>query len=215
MTSIRKLPEKTIERLSQYRRALLICLGRNKQYIFSHELAGMLHLTPVQVRRDIMLIGYSGTLRQGYEIREMIVLIGKIIDSDEGLKVAVVGLGNLGRAMISYFNGKRTKLSIVAAFDINQEKVNRVYAGVPCYHIDMLSKIIRSENIPIAIMTVPGDEAAKVTESLVLAGIKGILNYTPTPVNVPANIYLQEYDMITSLEKIAYFVKKGNREEQI
>ncbi|MCX6273514.1 MAG: redox-sensing transcriptional repressor Rex [Bacteroidetes bacterium] len=210
---MRKLPEKTIERLSQYRRVLLICVSKNKQHIFSHELAGMLHLTPVQVRRDIMLIGYSGTLRQGYEIKEMIELIGNILDSSEGLKTCVVGLGNLGRAMISYFNGKRTKLTIVAAFDINPEKVNRIYAGVPCYHIDMLNKMIRSENISIGIMTVPGDEVARVTESMVLSGIKGLLNYTPTPVNVPNHVYLQEYDMITSLEKIAYFVKRGNNEE--
>ncbi len=210
---MRKLPEKTIERLSQYRRVLLIALSKNKPFIFSHELAAMLHLTPVQVRRDIMLIGYSGTLRQGYEIREMISLIGQIIDSEEGLKVAVIGLGNLGRAMISYFNGKRAKLSITAAFDINPEKVNRVFAGVPCYHLDMLNKLVRTENISIAIMTVPSDESARVTESLVLSGIKGILNYTPTPVNVPPNIYLEEYDMITSLEKIAYFVKRGMHEE--
>jgi redox-sensing transcriptional repressor len=210
---MKTLPERTIERLSQYRRALLIYQSKNKHHIFSHELAGLLHITPVQVRRDIMLIGYSGTLRQGYEIKELIELIGKIIDSDEGQKVAVVGLGNLGRAMISYFNGKRTKLSIVAAFDINPEKVNRVYGGVPCYHIDMLGKIIKSENISIAIMTVPGSEAARVAESMVSAGIKGILNYTPTPVNVPSHTFLQEYDMITSLEKIAYFTKLGSAEK--
>ena len=207
---IKKLPEKTIERLSQYRRALLICLNNKKQNIYSHELAAMLHITPVQVRRDIMLIGYSGTLRHGYEIRELIELIGKILDSPEGQKACIVGLGNLGRAMISYFNGKRTKLMIVAAFDINIDKVNRVYAGIPCYHIDQMSKIILSDNIGIGIVTVPGDETARVTESLVMSGIKGILNYTPTPVNVPSNVYLQEYDMITSLEKIAYFVKRSH-----
>ena len=106
----------------------------------------------------------------------------------------------------------RDRLTIVAAFDINPEKVNRVYGGVPCYHIDMLGKIIKSENISIAIMTVPGSEAARVTESLVAAGIKGILNYTPTPVNVPAQTFLQEYDMITSLEKIAYFTKYNGPE---
>jgi redox-sensing transcriptional repressor len=207
---MKKLPEKTIERLSQYRRALLISLARNKHHIFSHEIAALLHITPVQVRRDIMLIGYSGTLRQGYEIREMIELIGKIIDSEEGQKVGIVGLGNLGRAMIPYFNGKRTKLNIVAAFDINPEKVNRIYAGVPCYHIDMLNKIIKNEKISIGIMTVPGNESAKVAEAMVLSGIKGILNYTPTPVNVPSHVYLEEYDMITSLEKIAYFVKMSS-----
>ncbi len=209
---LNKLPEKTIERLSQYRRALLISLNNLKHHIYSHELAAMLHITPVQVRRDIMLIGYSGTLRHGYEIKELINLIGAIIDSEEGQKACVVGSGNLGKAIVSYFNGKRTKLTIVAAFDINPDKVNRVYAGVPCYHIDQMSKIIKSDNITMAIMTVPGSEAARVAESLVIVGIKGILNYTPTPVNVPDNVYLQEYDMITSLEKIAYFVKKNSQE---
>ncbi|MBE0640851.1 MAG: redox-sensing transcriptional repressor Rex, partial [Bacteroidales bacterium] len=93
-----KLPGKTIERLSQYRRSLLLCLVQEKTHIFSHEIAALLHITPVQVRRDIMLIGYTGTLRQGYDIRELIDLIGEIIDSHEGLHVAVIGLGNLGRA---------------------------------------------------------------------------------------------------------------------
>ena len=209
---LNKLPEKTIERLSQYRRALLISADNHKNHIYSHELAALLHITPVQVRRDIMLIGYSGTLRHGYEIKELINLIGNIIDSDEGQKACVIGSGNLGKAIISYFNGKRTKLTIVAAFDINPDKVNRVYAGVPCYHIDQMNKIIKSDNITMAVMTVPGSEAARVAESLVIAGIKGILNYTPTPVNVPENVYLQEYDMITSLEKIAYFVKKNSQE---
>lgn len=212
MLMIKKLPEKTIERLSQYRRALLIYLNNKKTHIYSHELAALLHITPVQVRRDIMLIGYSGTLRHGYEISELVNLIGTIIDTEDGQKACIVGLGNLGRAMISYFNGKRARLNIVAAFDINPDKINRVYAGVPCYHVDQLSKIIRSDNILIAIVTVPGEDTTRVTESLVQSGIKGILNYTPTPVNVPQHVYLQEYDMITSLEKIAYFVKKNSLE---
>ncbi len=210
MLMSKKLPEKTIERLSQYRRALLLYLKNKQSHIYSHELAGLLHITPVQVRRDIMLIGYSGTLRHGYEISELISLIGNILDTEEGQKACIIGMGNLGRAIISYFNGKRAKLQIIAAFDINLDKINRVYAGVPCYHVDQLSKIIRSDNIQIGIMTVPGEETIRVTESLVQSGIKGILNYTPTTVNVPPHVYLQEYDMITSLEKIAYFVKKNS-----
>ncbi len=204
----KKLPDKTVERLSQYRRTLLIANASGKHHIFSHELAAMLHITSVQVRRDIMLIGYSGTLRQGYDVKELIDIIGKIIDSKEGQKVAVIGIGNLGRAIIGYFSGKRTKLTVVAGFDLNPEKVDRVYAGVWCYHFDRLTEIIKSENITIAVLTVPASEAAAVAELLVMAGIKGILNFTPKPINVPSNVYLEEYDIITSLEKLAYFVKK-------
>lgn len=204
----KKLPDKTVERLSQYRRTLLIASSTGKHHIFSHELAAMLHITSVQVRRDIMLIGYSGTLRQGYDVKELIEIIGKIIDSKEGQKVAVIGIGNLGRAIIGYFSGKRTKLSVVAGFDINPEKVDRVYAGVWCYQFDRLTEIIKKENITIAVLTVPASDAATVAELLVSAGIKGILNFTPKPINVPSNVHLEEYDIITSLEKLAYFVKK-------
>jgi redox-sensing transcriptional repressor len=204
----KKLPDKTVERLSQYRRTLLIANATGKHHVFSHELAAMLHITPVQVRRDIMLIGYSGTLRQGYDVKELIDIIGKIIDTKEGQKVAVIGIGNLGRAIIGYFSGKRTKLTVVAAFDTNPEKVDKVYAGVSCYHFDKLTEIIRQENITIAVLTVPAGDAANVAELLVMAGIKGILNFTPKPINVPSNVHLEEYDIITSLEKLAYFVKK-------
>lgn len=204
----KKLPDKTVERLSQYRRTLLIANATGKHHIFSHELAALLHITSVQVRRDIMLIGYSGTLRQGYDVKELIDIIGKIIDSKDGQKVAVIGIGNLGRAIIGYFSGKRTKLTVVAGFDINPDKVERAYAGVWCYHFDKLTEIIKKENITIAVLTVPASEAANVAELLVLAGIKGILNFTPKPINVPSNVHLEEYDIITSLEKLAYFVKK-------
>lgn len=203
-----RLPDKTIERLSQYRRVLLAYLNQGKQHIFSHELAAMLHITPVQVRRDIMLIAHTGTLRRGYDVRELINMISCIIDIDQGLKVIVMGVGLLGSAIINYFTGKRSKLTIAGAFDIDPEKVNRVYAGVPCYPADKLREIIKVEEIDIAILTVPPSEAVLTTEKLVMAGIKGILNYTSTPVNVPPHIYLEEYDMITSLEKVAYFVKK-------
>lgn len=204
---MKSLPDKTVERLSQYRRALLNCLANNKSHIFSHELAGLIHITPVQVRRDIMLIGYIGTLRKGYDVRELILLIGSIIDTERGLNVCVVGVGNLGRAIIRYFRGKRTKLIITACFDISPEKLKCSYSGVPCFPIEKLASIIREQDISIAILTVPGEVAAPVADELVKAGIQGIINYTPTPIHVGQDVYLGEYDMITSLEKAAYFVK--------
>ena len=204
-----KLPGKTVERLSEYRRQLLGCLAENRNYIFSHDLAGLLHITAVQVRRDLMLIGYSSVLRKGYDVRELIDHIGSIIDSNEGLKVAIVGIGNLGRAVAGYFRGKRSKLSVVASFDNDPQKVNKVISGVKCYHIQDMERIIRELDIKIAILTVPADFAKSMAEEVVRFGIKGILNFTTIPLNVPSGVYLEAYDMITSIEKVAYFVKEN------
>ena len=201
------LPDKTVERLSQYRRNLLICQGKGKQHIFSHEIANIHHITPVQVRRDIMLIGYTGTLRKGYNVIELVTLIGDILDSEDGLNIGIVGTGNLGQAVLKYFHMRREKLTVAAAFDISKEKIGTVLQGVTIYNINDLAQIIKEKKITIAILSVPIDQVKQTAAELVNAGIKGILNYTPRPIDVPENVYLEEYDMITSLEKIAYFAK--------
>ena len=202
-----KLPERTVERISAYRRSLLNCLAEGKTHIYSHELAQMHHNTAVQVRRDIMFIGYSSMQRKGYDVRELIDVIGEILDSDQGLNVAVAGIGNLGRAITAYFMGKRSKLNIVAAFDVDPTKVNRVISGVKCYSISQIQEVVVDKKISIAIITVPADQAREVAENLYLAGVSGFLNFTTVPLNVSPEVYIDEYDMITSLEKVAYFVK--------
>jgi len=204
-----KLPGKTVERLSEYRRTLLECLNEKRNFIFSHDLAARLHITAVQVRRDLMLIGYSSVLRKGYDVRELIDTIGSIIDFDESINVAVVGIGNLGRAVAGYFRGKRSKLNLVASFDNDPQKINKVISGVKCYPYSEIEKMMVDLDIKIAILTVPPDYAREITEELVRFGIKGILNFTTTPLNVPSSVYLEEYDMITSIEKVAYFDKEN------
>ena len=203
-----ELPGKTVERLSQYRRILYSVTQEGRTNIYSHELAKMMNLTPVQVRRDLMLIGYSGSQSKGYVIRDLIALIGQIIDSEKGQKVAIVGMGNLGRAITSYFSGKRDRLSIVAAFDSDLQKTDRILSGVPCHHVSKLPELIKSENISIAILTVAPGAAHEVARQLAEAGIKGILNYTSVPITVPDHVFLEEYDIVTSLEKLAYLVKQ-------
>jgi len=202
-----KLPGKTVERLSEYRRTLLECLNEKRNFIFSHDLAARLHITAVQVRRDLMLIGYSSVLRKGYDVRELIDTISKIIDSEESMNVAVIGIGNLGRAVAGYFKGERSKLNLVASFDNDLQKINKVISGVKCYPYNDIEHLMKELDIRIAILTVPPDFAREITEELVRYGIKGILNFTTIPLNVPSGIYLEEYDMITSIEKVAYFVK--------
>jgi redox-sensing transcriptional repressor len=201
------LPEKTVERLSEYRRTLLDCLNQGKSHIFSHELAALLHNTAVQVRRDMMLMGFTSMQRKGYAIKELIDAIGELIDTTEGLNVAVVGAGNLGRAITGYFRGKRSKLNIVATFDIDPEKIGRMIAGVKCHSLDDFQLLVEEQQISIVILTVPPEHSRKTADFVAANGIKGILNFTTVPLNMPPHVYLEEYDMITSLEKIAYFVK--------
>ncbi len=203
------LPGKTVERLSEYRRTLLTCLDEKRNFIFSHDLASRLHITAVQVRRDLMLIGYSSLHRKGYDVKELIDKISSIIDSDEGMNVAIIGIGNLGRAVAGYFKGKRSKLNLVASFDNDPQKINRVISGVKCYPYDEMERIIGELKIQITILSVPADFAKEIAEEAVRYGIKGILNFTTIPLNVPSGVFLEEYDMITSIEKVAYFVKEN------
>jgi redox-sensing transcriptional repressor len=201
------LPEKTIERLSTYRRTLYSCLENGKTRIYSHELADLHNITAVQVRRDIMLIGYSTYQRKGYIVPELIRVISLIIDSDETMNTCVVGLGNLGKAISSYFIGKRPKLNLVATFDIDPKKIGSTVTGIDCYSIERLREIVANKNISVGILTVPVYSAQEMAKAMVESGIKGILNFTTVNLNVPESIYLEEFDMITSIEKVAYFVK--------
>ncbi|MCF8380608.1 MAG: redox-sensing transcriptional repressor Rex [Bacteroidales bacterium] len=201
------LPEKTVERLSEYRRSLLNCLAQGRTHIYSHDLAGIHNITAVQVRRDIMFIGYTSSQRKGYDVNELITVIRSIIDTDDGLNVAVFGLGNLGKAVTHYFKGKRSRLNIVATFDIDESKAGQEYEGVKCYSMNDYKELIKSLKISIALLTVPGAAAVETTTKLIDAGIEGILNFTTVPLIVPDHVFLEEYDMITSLEKIAYYVK--------
>lgn len=201
------LPEKTVERLSTYRRMLNNALQEGKVRIYSHEIADILNITAVQVRRDIMFIGYSSLQRKGYDIKELIQVISKIIDTHSPLNVAVVGYGNFGRAITTYFIGNRPKLNLVAAFDIDPKKVGTEVNNVKCYSIDRLREIILKEDISAAILTVPPHAAKEMAKVLVQTGIKGILNFTTVSLHVPEGVVLEEYDMITSLEKVAYFIK--------
>ncbi len=202
-----ELPGKTVERLSQYRRILYNSIREGKANIYSHELAKMMNLTPVQVRRDLMLIGYSGSQSKGYVVKDLVALIGRIIDSDKGQKIIIVGMGNLGRAITSYFAGKRDKLAIVAAFDNDLQKTDRVVAGIRCFHINQIKEIVHKEAVSIAVLTVSPEATHDVAKKLLEAGIRGILNYTSVPLTVPEGVHLEEYDIVTSLEKLAYLVK--------
>ena len=197
------IPEKTIERLSEYRRTLLASHRQGITHIFSHVLAGIHGITAVQVRRDLMLIGFSSDTKKGYDVQVLIEYISKILDSPAPMNIAVLGMGHLGQAITKYFNGKGLNLKITAAFDVDPKKVGRTIDGIPCYHMNTFEDMVEDRDISIVIVSSP-------TKVIINAGIKGVLNFTSTPLNFPQGIVVENYDITTLLEKVAYFVKEND-----
>ncbi len=199
--------EKTVERLCLYRRLLKNQAKEGKIFFYSHELAEMAHVTPVQVRRDLMYIGYSGNNRKGYETDGILKSISEILDTKKGQEICLVGVGNLGKALINFFSDKSENLLITALFDIDQKLVGNTYQGIPCYHVSLLKEIIIKEGITIGIITSSGKSAQEIASTMAEAGIKSIINYTTTPLNLPETTHLEELDLTASLEKASYYAK--------
>jgi redox-sensing transcriptional repressor len=203
------ISQRTIARLSLYRRLLQEVAAKGIKNIYSHQMAAIAGTTAAQVRRDWMVIGYSGSPAHGYEVADLIDAIGKFLDSAVEQKVALIGIGNLGRAVLVYFTGRRPKLSIAAAFDTDPHKVSRVIHGCRCYPMEQLKEIITANEIKVAVIAVPAPEAQYVAESLIAAGVRGLLNFAPVPLYVPAGVFVENIDLTMSLEKVAYFSRQN------
>ena len=203
-----KISEKTIERLILYRRIILGLKPFEKTHVFSHELSNLTGSTSAQIRRDLMVIGYSGSPIKGYDLDQLILSINDFIDASTKQNVAIIGLGKVGRAILNYFQGRRPKLQIKAAFDIDQNKIDTEFNNCICYNIDELEKYLKKYQIKVAILAIPVNEAQQIAERLTNAGIKGILNYTPTNLHLSDGIYIENRDMIMAVEKVAYFSRQ-------
>lgn len=203
------IPEKTIERLSEYRRTLLASHAQGITHIFSHVLAGIHGITAVQVRRDLMLIGFSSDTKKGYDVEVLIDFISQILDARNVVNIGVIGMGNLGQALTKYFNGQRSKLRIVAAFDVDPAKVDHQIDDIPCYDMACFEEQVDELDIKIVILSSPASIASELVVPIINAGIKGVLNFTSMPLNFPKGIVVENYDITTVLEKVAYFVKEA------
>lgn len=204
----KKLPQKTIERLSSYRRALLGLAADGLTHIYSHQLAQIQGITAVQVRRDLMLIDFTSSAKRGYDIAILVRHISSIIDAEKPLKVALVGMGNLAQAVNHYFHQRNTsKLNITAAFDSDKKKIGSSFFGVMCYDVDDFAHVVRREGIEIVILTCPSEVVGGLVEVIEESMIRGVLNFTSSSLTFNRNVFVENYDIITLLEKVAYFSK--------
>ncbi|MCF7884948.1 MAG: redox-sensing transcriptional repressor Rex [Candidatus Marinimicrobia bacterium] len=196
--------ERKIERIINYRRVLIKLERAGETNIFSHQLSALTNATPAQIRRDLMEMDTSGSPAHGYVVKDLIKSINNYIGADKE-QVAIIGLGNLGKAITNYVNGSSENLKIVAGFDIKSEKVNRVVAGCHSYHLQDFEKIAKERGIKTVILTVPVRVAQDVAEQVTKAGVRGILNYAPVNLHLSDDIYVENRDMISAVEKVAYF----------
>ncbi len=199
--------EKTVERLSLYRRILSRLRDDGEAVVFSHQLAFHAGVTPAQVRRDIMSLGCSGTPRSGYLIKDLLKSITEVFDMSQCQHAVLVGMGHLGMALLAHFSGRWRWLHIQAAFDVDPTKCGKVIGGCHCYLLDQMPMMVRGWRVGIGIITVPAEKAQAVAEILCTSGVTGLLNFTSVRLNVPENIFVENVDLTTSFEKVAYFAR--------
>ena len=200
-------PQRTVARLALYRRMLLHAKDDGKQTLYSHELADVTGVNAPQVRRDLMEVGYLGHPRHGYEIAGLLGRLDSYFDMDQGIRMVLVGAGNLGRAILNYFVGKQAHISLEAVFDTDPAKVNRTIGGCHCYPLDQLHAIVSGKGVHIGILTVPAAQAQKVADLLVKAGVNGLVNLAPARLRVPRSVFVEDMDVTLAIEKVAYFSK--------
>ena len=201
-----EISPKTIERFSIYRRLLERYEGER---VASQTLAELAGVTATQVRRDMMALGCMGSSSRGYLAAELRQAIGEYMDDPDGMNIALVGAGELGRSILSYFAGRHKKLRIVAAFDIDPWLTGRKLRGCESFSAEKMAEVIAEKNIRLAIIAVPPVAAQQVADVLVRAGVKGILNFSPATLNVPDKIFVEHNDITTALEKVAFFARKS------
>jgi redox-sensing transcriptional repressor len=199
--------------MSRYRRLLTSLRESGVESIYSHELARHAVVSAAQVRRDLMVIGYSGSPNKGYDVDACIASISSFLDGAVRQEVALAGVGNLGRAVIAHFADKSPACAIVAAFDIDPRITDSVVHGVRCFDASLMGTLVRDLGIEIAVLAVPAASAQEVAETLVHAGVKSLISFSPVPLRLPNDIFIEYMDITAALESAAYFARLAGRDE--
>lgn len=200
------VPKAVVSRLSLYLRELQRLHRDGQETISSTQLGRMLGFTDAQVRKDLAYFGQFGYPGIGYRCPELTAKIRQILGTDQPWPLAIVGLGNLGRALLGYRGFSHQNFQVVAAFDIDESKVGRQFEGVSVYHLDRIGEIVRQLRIRLAVVAVPSPAAQRVADALVAAGVEGILNFAPVTITVPKHVQLEAVDLAIELEQLSFAV---------
>jgi redox-sensing transcriptional repressor len=203
-----KIPDATIGRLSLYSRYLKEADEKGITTISSQHIAKATGVTPAQVRKDLAYFGEFGTRGVGYNSRELYNYIMKILGLDKRWSIAIIGAGNLGRALSQYKGFQQRGFDVICIFDNDPKKIGKKLANIDIYSLDMLEEKVKELDIDLGIIAVPALAAQDVADKLVNVGIRGIINFAPVNITVTENIILRRVDLAAQLEYLTYYLEE-------
>jgi redox-sensing transcriptional repressor len=206
----RDVPAVVVSRLSLYLRELRQLVREGRSTVSSSQLGKMLGVTDAQVRKDLAYFGHFGHAGIGYRCDELIAEIRRILGTDRQWIVTMIGVGNMGRALLRYKGFAEQGFRIVAAFDSDPRIIGSKVEGIPVYDPRQLRDIIRQQRIQLGMITVPAPHAQHAADQLVAAGIAGIVNFAPVTLSLPEGVGLVGVDLTTELEQLAFSVANRN-----
>ena len=204
-----QVSELTSGRLSVYLRCLNSLDAAGVKTISSKALAEQFRLNAAQIRKDLAYFGEFGVRGVGYYVRELKKQLRVILGLDRTVRVAILGAGNLGLALADYPGFRQEGFSIVALFDAERRKIGRTSrGGIPIHDIGEFRRLVKHDQIDIAVVAVPADSAQGVVNTAVQAGIRAVLNFSPGSLKVPPGVKLKNVDLTVSMESLSFFLAR-------
>ncbi|MBN1899776.1 redox-sensing transcriptional repressor Rex [Candidatus Sumerlaeota bacterium] len=201
------MPKSVIKRLALYCRILHRIEMDGLTRISSKILAQFLGITPAQVRKDLAYFGQFGVPGFGYNPHDLRIHLKKILGTDRIINLAIIGVGNLGKALLSYVGFKTQGFKFIAAFDLDQRKVGRKINELKVSSINELEKILKDSDVDIVVLTVPANAAQEVVDRLVKCNITAILNFAPIRIDVPSHVRIHSVDLAMELERLSFYLR--------
>lgn len=210
---LRKIPLPTVNRLSIYLKCFSEIASSGVEYVSSGQVAQLIGLNPAQVRKDLAYFGKFGRRGYGYNVLQLKENISKILGTHENWKVAVIGVGNLGRALLMYGGFAARGFHIIAGFDADPAKAGWELDGIPIYHAEKIEEMVKQKKIEMAIITTPKDVLPDVLSRLKKAGVKGVLNFAGKHVVTDDDMIVRNVDLALEMEQLTFFLtnKEGER----
>ena len=204
------IPRATAKRLSLYYRIFKRFHAEKIEKANSKQIAEAIGIDSATVRRDFSYFGELGRRGFGYDVTKLMNFFAELLNDNAITKVALVGVGNMGRALLDYRFHERNKMRIVMAFDTDDNELVGTESkdGIPIHGISQLQEKLGTEGVQTAILTVPSVRAQEVATTLVDAGIKGILSFSPVNLTLPKDVVVQYVDLTSELQTLLYFMKK-------
>ena len=200
------IPEQTVARLLTYLRVLLCLVEQGVETVSSHDLGDSCDVRPCVIRKDLSYFGGFGKRGVGYDVKGLIGEIRSILNLDRVTKAALVGVGNVGRALLANPQFEAEGFKIAVAFDKDADKIGLEVNGVVVEDVAILERRIREDGIKLAIVAVGVSEAPEIAHRLGDAGVKGILSFAPCPLNMPAGVKVTCVDLATEMARLVYYL---------